>query len=76
MSTNDSNPFEWNWSDDLEGPHANQREETIEHLRIRNGDEPDELVLIPADATETELQTVWIQANGAGDGFVDLEDAR
>lgn len=59
---------------DLESPHANQRRDTLEHVHVRNGDAPDELFMIPAAATETELQTVWMQATG--DGFVDLGEWR
>lgn len=47
----------------------------LEHIRVRNSDEPDELVIIPVDATEDELETDWITATGA-ESFVSLDDAR
>ena len=58
----------------LESPHANQPDDVLEHLHVRNGDEPDELILIPADATDEELATAWMTA--IGDSFVDLDDWR
>ncbi|MFB6097481.1 MAG: hypothetical protein ABEJ74_08845 [Haloferacaceae archaeon] len=38
------------------------------------GDHPDECTLYPTDATEAELVTTWITAEG--DAFVDLEAVR
>jgi len=72
MSTTD--PFDYVDHTDLETPHANQRRETLEAVHVRNTDEPDELFVIPEDATEAELMTVWITASG--DAFIELTDCR
>ena len=72
----DTNPIDYatDPATHFETPHANQRRDTLEHVHVRNTDEPDELFVIPEDATEAELATVWMQATG--DGFADLADWR
>lgn len=49
-----------------------QRRDTLETVQVRNTDEPDVLFAIPADATDAECETVWMEATG--DAFVDLAD--
>lgn len=46
----------------------------LDHVTVENEDFPDECVIFPHDATETELRTRWIVASEGG--FVGLESMR
>ncbi|ELZ07497.1 MULTISPECIES: DUF7511 domain-containing protein [Natrialba] len=46
----------------------------LDHVRIDNGDSPDECAIFPADAPEEELMSNWIAATQGS--FVDLESIR
>ncbi|ELY99268.1 hypothetical protein C481_15495 [Natrialba asiatica DSM 12278] len=46
----------------------------LDHVRIDNGDSPDECAIFPAEAPEEELMSNWIAATQGS--FVDLESIR
>ncbi|WP_276255781.1 DUF7511 domain-containing protein [Halomontanus rarus] len=46
----------------------------LEHVTVENDGAPDECALFPCEATETELHTTWMTAQG--ESFVDLESMR
>lgn len=72
MSSTDSDPFNWLAPTDLESPHANQRRDSVAHVRTPNPDAPDELAIFEAD--EQTADGAWISAHG--ESFVALENAR
>lgn len=46
----------------------------LEHVTIENEHAPDECAIFPREASEDELATNWLIANGGG--FVSLESMR
>ncbi|WP_276257174.1 DUF7511 domain-containing protein [Halomontanus rarus] len=62
MSTTDEDGFEFDQP--LNSPHANQRQDTLEHTRVTHDDRPDELAVTPIE-TESGVLTTWITIDAA-----------
>lgn len=87
MTDVNANPFGWDWQDDLESddstavepddeqPGRPDQRPMIEGIHVRNGHDPDELLLAPVDTPDTAVGETWVLASG-DQSFVDLADWR